>query len=118
MSRSVLILDDEQGRHDVFDVWLEEHAVKHAYSVQSAVAFMFNTKFDVVFLDHDLGEGRPTGYEIAKWMATEMSKTKWPGLVVIHSLNPFGAERMHSTLREAGFNVQKVPFGSRIVKLT
>lgn len=116
MSRDIIVLDDDQRRHDVFDVWLEGHGVTHVYSAAGAAKAMLRSKFDVAFLDHDLGEGATTGSRLAEWMM-KMPDDHRPSLVVIHSLNPVGASNMYSLLQRAGFNVQMIPFGSRAVKL-
>lgn len=57
-------------------------------------------KYDIVFLDHDLGEGKMTGYDVAKFMVEHNIKV---GLVVIHTMNPVGADNIHTLLRNTGY---------------
>jgi hypothetical protein len=46
-------------------------------------------------LDHDLGEGQKTGYDIAKWMV----ETKiYPPYIFVHSLNSVGAANIRQLL--------------------
>lgn len=48
-------------------------------------------------LDHDLGEGQPTGYDLCKWMAAE---NIWPTKSVgIHSMNPVGRNNMNAIIQ-------------------
>jgi hypothetical protein len=50
----------------------------------------------VLSLDHDLGEGRPTGYDLVKWMA---ETGHWPIVgIQIHSANPVGVSNMKATI--------------------
>lgn len=61
--------------------------------------------FDIMSLDHDLGETSRTGYGrppsldgtwVADWLVRNMEKM--PKRVFIHSSNPVGAERMFKIL--------------------
>jgi len=50
-------------------------------------------------LDHDMGLGQDTGYDLCKWMVeTECFPS---GEIVIHSANPVGAENMKCLLDNA-----------------
>lgn len=47
-------------------------------------------------LDHDMGEGQESGYDLVKWMA---ENDIWPtGEITVHSANPVGAENMRATI--------------------
>lgn len=83
-----------------------------------------NGPFQLMLLDHDLADehyeehkgGQPvlkgSGTEFARWLADE--ETQWARQdceVIIHSLNPNGAERMRGILRNVGFyKVRKIPY--------
>lgn len=54
-------------------------------------AFLINNPqhIHVLDLDHDLGEGEPTGYDIIKWLHTNLPD-RFPTVVACHSSNPPG----------------------------
>lgn len=50
-------------------------------------------------LDHDMGIGQDTGYDLLDWMERF---DIWPkGRIDIHSANPVGAQRMNQVLQRA-----------------
>jgi CheY-like chemotaxis protein len=107
----VLILDDDPCRHAQFDKMLPQASRSHAYTADQAVAALEESPaFDVVFLDHDLPKSAEllnvsdpgTGLDVAVYIAKELSPTKKPGLVWIHSHNPEGRQKMARILRAAG----------------
>lgn len=51
-----------------------------------------------VSLDHDLGEGKPSGMDFLKWWFQEFPDSP-PQDWNIHSANPVGADNMRSYLR-------------------
>lgn len=92
----ILILDDEEGRHSLFRKKYNIHELTHAYTADEAIDYLSKHKYDIVFLDHDLGT-RATGIKVAKWMHSN----KIDAQVIIHSLNPVGAENMKHILKDA-----------------
>ena len=73
-------------------------------------------KWDVMSLDHDLGDTNCTGYGraptfdgawVADWLVRNMDMM--PSLVLIHSSNPVGAGRMHKIL-QPHVNVRRVQY--------
>jgi CheY-like chemotaxis protein len=97
----VLVLDDEQVRHEEFVRQHPADEVVSARSVHEACAALRGPRFDRVQLDHDLGSGSPTGLEAARFIA-EMEQERRPAMVIVHSHNPVGAREMVLTLRDAG----------------
>lgn len=50
-------------------------------------------------LDHDLGEGEPTGHDFVKWIVNEYMDKDLPEFeFVVHSANPVGKENMETLL--------------------
>jgi len=48
-------------------------------------------------LDHDMGFGQPTGFDLVKYMVKHKRYAK---KIIIHSANPFGRFRMVQLLRQ------------------
>ena len=68
-----------------------------ARSYEQAVAMMATTKYDIVSLDHDLGEAR-SGYDVM--CAIERGAVLRPGDVWCHSYNPVGRKNIESAIRQ------------------
>lgn len=68
-----------------------------------------NQYYDIVFLDHDLGDdpGVGSGMDVVKWVAENKPQVK---VFVVHSMNPVAAENMRSLLDNSGYAVYKIPF--------
>jgi CheY-like chemotaxis protein len=107
----VLVLDDDQNRHDAFARRLEGCHVVHAYTAKQAIDHLaLDERYDLVCLDHDLdlvsllddtGDGR----EVADFIALHMERAKWPDQVLVHSWNGPAADGMERVLRDAGLRV-------------
>ena len=112
----ILILDDDENRHRAFIGALRGHSLTHAWTSQEANHHLHDPAhdgFDVVFLDHDLGEfgehSAGTGLHVAHEVAG-LSEDRRPTLTVVHSHNPDGAAEMMRVLYRAGLNAQREPF--------
>lgn len=96
----IFILDDDRFRLQHFREIFSKHKLTVADSYAKAVQ-LFNPPYDVIFLDHDLGEEENgNGYDFALLI----SSMGYQGPSVIHSWNPDGAERMRKTLN--GFSAK------------
>jgi hypothetical protein len=62
-------------------------------------------QYDIVFLDHDLGDEIKTGYDVAKYMVEHKIKC---GMVVVHTMNPVGGNNIHTLLQNFGYKILKV----------
>lgn len=132
----VLVLDDDDIRHEWFKEYFKDFEAQHVYTVDGAItALIADPQYDFVFLDHDLndnhkyrsvkkidGDNIPdyvgpctvelTGVDVAIFIARILEPGKRPKEVVVHSWNPPGAERMIQTLRDAGIKTHKWEFRS------
>lgn len=99
----IFILEDNSERIKKFKRELIGHEVIITEDVESAKTYI-NNKFDLLFLDHDLGgqemvkSGDGTGYEIAKELAETINKDT---NCIIHSCNHAGARAMQFYLPQA-----------------
>ncbi len=93
---NILVLDDQQRRHDIFAM-LFKTAI-HAYTIDDCINALEWENIEVLFLDYDLkGNQRndpkeETGWAVANWIKENPAKS--PKKIIIHSLNPGGAQRI------------------------
>lgn len=116
----VLILDDDPQRHETFLRMFASHdiEVRQAFTAQQAINILNLTdRFDLVCLDHDLGEfsetliGEPgCGMDVAEFIFLHIDQKKLPKQVLIHSWNAPAAKRMEETIRGTGIKVLATPF--------
>lgn len=116
----ILVVDDEEVRHDRFRLAFAGHEVVHARSYAEARRALSDGPYDLIQLDHDLMDFHVvdgvryerTGQDVARLIA-EMPSRMWPGAVVVHSWNSAGAASICSILRRAGLrNVSASPFSA------
>lgn len=106
----ILVLDDNEYRHEAFSKKLAGHDVWHTYTAeQTSKVLAHQGPFDVVYLDHDLGETH-TGMDVARYITGGLAVQKRPLQVIVHSHNTAGAERMEAELRAAGITAAREPF--------
>ena len=106
----VLILEDDPNRIKTFKNKLKEHDLYFFTNVSDAKdAVAAFGPFDYYFLDHDLdgqifvdSKEMNTGYRFAEFLA----ESNVTGEIVVHSMNPAGAQNIKGVLPQA----QLVPF--------
>jgi CheY-like chemotaxis protein len=115
----VLVLDDDPERHDWFRRWYGSLDYTAVHTATQAIQALDGARFDVIFLDHDLGDfatdrasgwTNSTGYDVVQFMVSELPEAKRPELVAIHSWNPAGAQRMQDALMASGIRAILRPF--------
>lgn len=116
----ILILDDDQVRHDNFAQRFNKLGVVEPVHCKNIDQFerilTRESKFDVILLDHDLndfgknsvlsgcyGDTELTGHDAAV-LVTTLPPEKRPTIVIIHSWNSDGAKSMNAVLQQAGIN--------------
>jgi hypothetical protein len=118
---NILIVDDQQLRHYKFIKDYPNDNLFHAYNFDSATKLLDGQKFDLIMLDHDLGdysgtfaEGRPgkelTGYDVALYLVRVVPDTNWPEYVMIHTLNNVAAWDIKRLLNTFGIKSAVRPF--------
>ena len=101
----ILILEDNDERIKQFQrnlCWENNELVVVKEAIY-AINYLKNEKWDILFLDHDLGgqvivdsENENTGAEVARFLKDHLDRI--PGLVIIHTSNPDGQKYMKRTL--------------------
>ena len=105
VAMKILVVEDSDKRIEWFLHEFSDHEVTIAKNVLEGKKRVIASKYDLIFLDHDLGEKvfmssqeENTGYQVAKAIRESInSHTR----VVIHSWNLAGANNISSILRHA-----------------
>jgi len=130
----ILFLDDMEERHKSFEETIElyddspRYEIDHVYTAYDAVEKIRATRYDQVFLDHDLSEDdimiepnavskEPTGMDVVDHIMTMEHPPSW---IVIHSCNEPAAQLMQRKLNEhpAGIRVTRQAFPWLIAFMT
>lgn len=119
----VLILDDDQCRHDAFSRRLEGCHLDHAYTAKQAIEKLSTEPaYDLVCLDHDLdlldeqlvAAETGNGAEVARFIAMHLDRRQCPRQVLVHSWNEPASDEMVATLRAANVPVVRRAFSSSL----
>lgn len=114
----ILIVEDDESRCAWFREKLAGREQDVTCDVRQAIEWLAERDYAVILLDHDLAEehyfsnepdDERTGYAVASWLAAHPDRQR-DALIVIHSLNYTGAQRMLDSLRDAGRDAEHVPF--------
>jgi CheY-like chemotaxis protein len=117
MSR-VLLVEDDEARCAWFRARLAGYELDVTCDVREAVAWLAEREYAVLLLDHDLAEehyfsneldDERTGYAVAAWLAAHPERQR-TAMILIHSLNYSGAQRMLAVLQDAGRDAEHIPF--------
>ena len=73
----------------------DEYEVRWARDYDEAIRELHRFRYDVICLDHDLGEG-PTGYDLCKYI---IAKHIYCPEYRLHTSNPVGRKNMTELLR-------------------
>lgn len=98
----VLVLEDCPGRIEWFSLHLPRALI--CTSAHQALAALNKETFDTIFLDYDLGVGRPSGCIVA----ARLVAMNFAGKIFVHSVNPIGQKKLLWHL--ASLNVRKATF--------
>jgi CheY-like chemotaxis protein len=105
----ILVIDDEHPRFVKIEAMLSKQGHDIHYSDGTDALVRIAEKWDVMFLDHDLGLNYPDGYELAKAISENP-----PYQVVVHSMNIVGARNMVNLLKNHVYKVQHIPYSTLV----
>ncbi len=123
-----IVLDDSVARHARFAAMLGTVCDLTHARLFSEFTTVLRRRFDVVYLDHDLGDeieqervpgmyggDRPYDGRDAAAFVCDLPRALRPARVVVHSWNWSGAQNMAHDLREAGYAVDVATFGESML---
>jgi CheY-like chemotaxis protein len=114
----ILIVEDDESRCAWFRQKFAGREQDVTCDVRQAVEWLAERDYGVILLDHDLmdehyfsnePDDERTGYAVAAWLAAHPDSQR-DALIIIHSLNYPGSQRMLDTLRDAGRDAEHMPF--------
>lgn len=104
----ILILEDDEIRKELFRSKLLNHELYITDNVEEFKKLLMGSKFDVLFLDHDLDgesyvptDSTNTGSEAARWL--DQNREYIPDIIFLHTLNIVGRINMKWLLPKAIF---------------
>ena len=110
----IFILEDDPERIR----WLRETLIDHetTFIISCIGVDNFQPPYDLILLDHDLGGRQLKEHEDCGLTFVNLVKDRInpEAVIIIHSFNPDGAQRMQQALFDAGIkNVDRCPFRGR-----
>lgn len=110
----ILVLEDNSIRIEKFKQLFKNQELFISDNVKEALNICLVQDFQVMFLDHDLGNAiwvdsneENTGYQfIKKLIERQLQKNS---LIYIHSMNPIGANKMLNLLLDNGYDGIWIP---------
>jgi CheY-like chemotaxis protein len=117
-SRRILIVEDNESRCAWFSQKFAGREQDVTCDVQQAIQWLAERDYGVILLDHDLTyehycsnepDDERTGYAVAAWLAAHPDHQR-DALIIIHSLNYPGAQRMLDILHDADRDAEHIPF--------
>jgi len=106
----ILILEDDGTRVNNFIELLHSHDLDITENAYSAIDMLESKVYDIILLDHDLGDGNGTGSLVSSFLATYPENPNNRADIVIHSWNTPAAMSMVRDLPQAtwaAFNTEE-----------
>jgi CheY-like chemotaxis protein len=103
----ILILEDDGTRVNNFIELFHNHQLDITENAYEAIDLLDNKTYDLIMLDHDLGEGNGSGSLVAAYLA------QLPGLtatIIIHSWNAPASNAMVGYLP----NAYQAPYNTEV----
>jgi len=101
-SLNILFVDDDADRYRAFARKKRpQDRLVYVETVESALDMLRSEVFDIVFLDHDLGEGNLEGKDLVKYICAQQMPLDC--IFIIHSMNSVGGMNMKNMLSDCGY---------------
>jgi len=101
-----LVLDDSPERIEWFRGYCTQ--LDWVKTVPDAISALQRSRYNVIFLDHDLGTEPAVGRDVAKWLIQTKAHKNTP--IWVHSQNVVSGPKIERELRDAGYDVVWRPF--------
>lgn len=105
----ILILEDDGYRVNNFIELLYNHDLDITESAYQAVSLLESKLYDLILLDHDLGEGNGSGTTVSSFLKAYRDNPNNEALILIHSWNVPASNNMLKDLPNAAW----APFNTR-----
>jgi len=70
-------------------------------SAEMAIQLLKTGDVEEISLDHDLGENKKTGYDVAKWIEKQvLIKGFISPIILVHSANPVGRQNIEAAIKK------------------
>jgi len=87
-----VFLDDVRQPPDGW-IWIK--------TADEAIVLLSMNVVETISLDHDLGEGKKTGYDVVKWIERKVFLDNYiPPKIYVHSANPVGRKNILMTINK------------------
>jgi hypothetical protein len=107
-SLNILIVEDSSERIEWFKTTFKDCNIFCTDKVYQACYFLKHCKYDIIFLDRDLGEGKRNGEYVTSFLANH--KKALESTIIIHSSNIIARQRMQQSLESYHNNVMVIDF--------
>lgn len=106
----VLIIEDVVFRQDFIVKLLDIENIDRARRADIALELLQENDYDLIFFDHDLVGARSGSNITMEWAGAGVDLQPKKPLVVIHSMNMEGADRMEKHLKGLTSKTLRIPF--------
>lgn len=97
----ILILEDDGGRVNNFIELLHNHSLDITENANDAIVLLKANVYDIILLDHDLGEGNGSGRDVSDYLNNFKDNLNNKSIIYIHSWNAPASTNMLNDLPTA-----------------
>jgi CheY-like chemotaxis protein len=97
----ILILEDDGTRVNNFIELLHTHDLDIIENAYEAVALLEVNVYDIILLDHDLGENNGSGGIVSSYLESYSDNPNYEATIIIHSWNVPASNNMLKDLPQA-----------------
>jgi CheY-like chemotaxis protein len=102
-NKKILVIDDEIERCIFFQGKFINNKIDFASNLEKAIDKLNNNEYDLICMDYDLGL-TDKGSQVAEYLVNEKKSPKAP--IIVHSMNPKGAEIIKDILSKANKSIE------------
>lgn len=99
----ILVVEDDAARATYFIERFGKYSLIITENADDAILYLSNDVFDIIFLDHDLGDNNGCGADVIAFLYSNPQNLNNNSRIIIHSWNMPAVEAMLSLLPQAYF---------------